>query len=146
MQLTMTTDYAIRCLLYLSQHDGISTSQNVRAYAAISSDEHTRKILRQLKYGGLVRSDKGANGGYALTRPISKITFLDVIRCTEDSVKVNRCLEDPNGAEGRKDESLAMYHFYAQTQEMLENYFGNTTLQDIVDGTVSVPALTDARK
>lgn len=139
MQLTMTTDYAIRCLMYLSQHEGICTSQNVRAYAGISSDEHTRKILRQLKYGGLVRSDKGANGGYALTRPISKITFLDVIRCTEDSVKINRCLEDPNGPGERENEQLAVYNFYAKTQEMLESFFGSITLQDIAEGKVKFP-------
>ena len=134
MQLTMTTDYAIRCLLFLSQNDGICTSQRVREYAQISSDEHTRKILRQLKYGGLVRSDKGANGGYGLTRPISKITFMDVIRCTEDSVKINRCLEDPDGPGDRANEQLAVYRFYDTAQKLFEEYFGNTTLQDMVDG------------
>ena len=134
MQLTMTTDYAIRCLLYLAQNDGICTSQKVREYAQISSDEHTRKILRQLKYGGLVRSDKGANGGYALTRPISKITFMEVIRCTEDSVKINRCLEDPDGPGDRQNEQLAVYNFYAAAQKLFEEFFGSTTLQDVVDG------------
>jgi len=136
MQLTMTTDYAIRCLLYLSQNEGICTSQKVREYAAISSDEHTRTILRQLKYGGLVRSDKGANGGYALTRPIDKITFLDVLRCTEDSVKINRCLEEPNVEQSRKDEQLSVYRFYEKTQSLLEDYFGTVTLADIVRETV----------
>ena len=134
MQLTMTTDYAVRCLLFLSQNEGICTSQKVREYAQISSDEHTRKILRQLKYGGLVRSDKGANGGYALTRPIGKITFLDVIRCTEDSIKINRCLDEIDGPGERKDEQLAMYRFYAASQKLFEDFFGSITLQDIVDG------------
>lgn len=136
MQLTMTTDYAIRCLLYLAQNDGICTSQKVREYAAISSDEHTRKILRQLKYGGLVRSDKGANGGYALMRPINEISFLDVIRCTEDSVKINRCLDDPRGAQKREGEQLAVYNFYAAAQKRLDEYFGSITLQDILDGKI----------
>lgn len=136
MQLTMTTDYAVRCLLYLSQNEGICTSQKVREYANITSDEHTRKILRQLKYGGLVRSDKGANGGYALTRPIDKITFLDVVRCTEDSVKINRCLEDPEAAANRKDEQLAVYEFYASTQKLFEEYFASVTLQDILEGSL----------
>ena len=136
MQLTMTTDYAVRCLLYLAKSEGICTSQKVREYAQISSDEHTRKILRQLKYGGLVRSDKGANGGYALTRPISKITFLEIIRCTEDSVKINRCLEDPNGPGERKDEQLAVYNFYGKSQQLFEEFFSKVTLQDIVNGSL----------
>ena len=79
----------IRCLLYLSQNKGVCASQKIRAYAKISSDEHTRKILRQLKYGGLVRSDKGAFGGYSLTKPVDKITVLDVLRCTLYLVEIS---------------------------------------------------------
>lgn len=133
MQLTMTTDYAVRCLIYLSLCRGISTSQKIREYAGISSDEHTRKILRQLKYGGLVRSDKGAYGGYTLAKPIDKISFLDVLRCTEDSVKINRCLEDPNEPGARENESLSIYHFYERTQERIEQYFGTIMLSDIIN-------------
>ena len=137
MQLTMTTDYAIRCLLYLSKNEGICTSQKVREYSEISSDEHTRKILRQLKYGGLVRSDKGASGGYALMRPISDITFLDVIRCTEDSVKINRNLLDPHYPEHCNEEQLSVYRFYEKFQKLYEEKLGSITLQDILDGNLS---------
>ena len=132
MQLTMTTDYAIRCLPYLSQNNGVSTSQKVREFAQISSDEHTRKILRQLKYGGLVRSDKGANGGYALARPLSAISFLDVVRCTEDSVRFNRLSSiDPSEY---TEQQKAVAGFYSATQQMLEEYLGSITIQEILDG------------
>lgn len=138
MQLTMTTDYAIRCLIYLSQSNGVCTSQKVREYAGISSDEHTRKILRQLKYGGLVRSDKGAYGGYTLAKPIDKISFLDVLRCTEDSIKINRCLEDPNEPGNRQNEALSIYRFYEKTQKKIEHYFGTVSLADIIKDTPDI--------
>lgn len=136
MQFTMTTDYAIRCLLFLAQNEGVSTSQRVREYAGITSDEHTRKILRQLKYGGLVRSDKGASGGYTLMRPADKITLYDVVRCTEDSIKMDRCLEEPNGAGDRKDEALTLYRFFEKTQSELERMFRSVTLKDILEGKI----------
>lgn len=135
MQLTLTTDYALRCLICLSQNEGICTSQRVREYAEITSDEHTRKILRQLKHGGLVRSDKGANGGYSLARPLSKITFLDVLRCTEDTVKINRILESTKDGK-ESSERAAVRTFYEKTQTLFDGYFGNITVQDIVDGNV----------
>ncbi len=133
MQLTMTTDYAIRCLLCIAKSEGQSTSGRIREYAGISSDEHARKILRQLKYGGLVRSGKGAYGGYSLARPISEISFLDVLRCTEDSVRINRCLEDPSGPSDRSDESLSLYRFYETTQNKLESYFDSIKLSSFLE-------------
>lgn len=133
MQLTLTTDYAIRCLICLSQNEGICTSQRVREYAEITSDEHTRKILRQLKHGGLVRSDKGANGGYSLARPLSEITFLDVLRCTEDTVKINRILESTRDGQ-ESSERVAVRSFYEKTQQLFDVYFGNITVQDIMNG------------
>lgn len=133
MQLTMTTDYAIRCLLCIARSDGICTSGKIREFSGISSDEHARKILRQLKYGGLVRSGKGAYGGYSLARPISEISFLDVLRCTEDSVKISRCLEDPSEPKNREDESLALYRFYESTQKKLENYLDSVKLSSFLN-------------
>lgn len=128
MQLTLTTDYAIRCLLCIAKSDGKCTSGKIREYSGISSDEHTRKILRQLKYGGLVRSGKGANGGYSLARPIDQISFLDVLRCTEDSVRINRCLEDHSDPGAHVDESRALYGFYKTTQKKMEDYFESVKL------------------
>lgn len=136
LQFTMTTDYAIRCLLYLSQNKGVCASQKIRAYAKISSDEHTRKILRQLKYGGLVRSDKGAFGGYSLTKPVDKITVLDVLRCTEDTVKINRFLESPDNTSSYTGELSPVFHFYEKTQALLESYFDSITLSDILNGKI----------
>lgn len=132
MQLTMTTDYAIRCLLCIAKSEGQCTSGKIREYAGISSDEHARKILRQLKYGGLVRSGKGAYGGYSLARPISEISFLDVLRCTEDSIRINRCLEDPSGPSGRKGEELSLYRFYESTQKTMESYFDSVKLSSFL--------------
>lgn len=129
MQLTMTTDYAIRCLLCIAKSDGQCTSGKIREYAGISSDEHARKILRQLKYGGLVRSGKGAYGGYSLARPISEISFLDVLRCTEDSIRINR---DPSGPSGRKGEELSLYRFYESTQKTMESYFDSVKLSSFL--------------
>lgn len=133
MQLTMTTDYAIRCLLCIAKSEGQCTSGKIREYSGISSDEHARKILRQLKYGGLVRSGKGAYGGYSLARPINEISFLDVLRCTEDSVRINRCLEDPLEPFGRKEESLALYRFYESTQKKIEDYLESVKLSSFLD-------------
>lgn len=37
-----------------------------------------RRVLTQLKAAGLVSSQKGPQGGFALARPVSEITLLDV--------------------------------------------------------------------
>ena len=40
-------------------------------------------ILGELKHAGLVRSQRGAEGGYWLARPANEITIADVIRAVE---------------------------------------------------------------
>ncbi len=135
MRLSMTTDYAIRCLMYLSQNTGVSTSQKVCEYTGISSDEHTRKILRRLKQGGLVRSDQGAKGGYSLARPLSSITFLDVILCTDDTIHINPLPFHPPGF---AEKQQAVQRYYAVTQEMIAAYFSSVTIPDILEGKLPV--------
>jgi len=51
------------------------------------------KILKKLVREKLAASTRGSRGGYALGRPASEITFLDVIEAVEGRVKVNLCTD-----------------------------------------------------
>ena len=45
--------------------------------------KYLENILSELRQGGLVRSQRGADGGYWLARPAGEITVADVIRAVE---------------------------------------------------------------
>ena len=129
MQLNITTDYALRALIYLSEQERTCNSQAIGEYVSVSG-EYIRKILRMLKAAGMVVSDQGAFGGYKLAKPLSEITLFDVLRVTEDTVRITRRAERAHGS----DKNDPLIRLYADTQAWVDRTLSVITLQDIVDG------------
>ena len=97
MNLNQATDYAFRAILFLARQP---VGKVVEAQA-ISTKEvipmrFLLKIMPSLIKAGIVRSQRGVGGGYALTKEPGEITLLDVVEAIEGPVKINRCLEDYN--------------------------------------------------
>ncbi len=63
------------------------------------SDKYLEQIVTQLGRGGLVRSVRGAGGGYLLTRPPEEYTVGDILRCVEGSLSPVGCVDDPGCCE-----------------------------------------------
>ena len=75
MQISAKTDYAVRALLSLAARE----PDLVKVDTVVSEQGMPRKfveaILGELRRAGLVRSQRGAEGGYALARPAAEITL-----------------------------------------------------------------------
>ena len=52
----------------------------------------TVKILRKLIKGGLVKSYKGVNGGYAAARPLGKVSMFDIVELINGPLVISKCL------------------------------------------------------
>ncbi len=59
------------------------------------SDKYLEQIVTQLSRGGLVRSVRGAGGGYLLTRAPETYTVGEILRCVEGSLSPVGCVDDP---------------------------------------------------
>lgn len=83
MEISAKTDYAVRALLSLAQR----APELVKVDVVIAEQALPRKfveaILGDLRRAGLVRSQRGAEGGYALARPATEITLGSVIRAVD---------------------------------------------------------------
>jgi Rrf2 family protein len=83
VQISAKTDYAIRALLNLAAHE----PELVKVDTIVTEQGLPRKfveaILGELRRASLVRSQRGADGGYALARPASEITLGAVIRAVD---------------------------------------------------------------
>lgn len=91
MRLTRYTDYALRVLMYLAaQPDRFCAISKMSADYAISHN-HLTKVVHDLGRLGLVKSQRGRNGGIQLARPASEITVGQVVRMTEDSFRMADC-------------------------------------------------------
>lgn len=135
MQLNQSSDYAIRCMLYLADHHGFSSSQEICEAVPIGR-EYAHKLLRKMRDGELVVSEVGKDGGYALAREPSEISLLDIVLLTEDSMQVSRRLECPpiRDLSSRLEQNLL--RFYQVFQDKLETALGRITLENLLDGNV----------
>ena len=87
MQLTSTTDYAIRIVCYLAaQRQRISTSELSQKLSVPSS--YIPKITKKLKQAGIIEACEGINGGYQIAKQPEKISLRDVISCTESTMQL----------------------------------------------------------
>ncbi|HKY64846.1 MAG TPA: Rrf2 family transcriptional regulator, partial [Acidimicrobiales bacterium] len=83
MRITAKVDYAVRAMAELAAApDGPVTADALAERQAIPP-KFLENILADLRRGGLVRSQRGADGGYRLARPAGAVTVADVIRAVE---------------------------------------------------------------
>ncbi len=91
MQITRETDYAIRCVLHLSESPDEVVMANEIARARRIPRCFIAKILRKLTRAGIVKSYRGVKGGFKLARSPEMTNLLEVIEAIEGPVAMNRC-------------------------------------------------------
>jgi Rrf2 family protein len=83
VEISAKSDYAVRALLVLAEH----APALVKIDMVIAEQQLPRKfveaILGDLRRAGIVRSMRGAEGGYALARPAGEISIGAVIRAVD---------------------------------------------------------------
>jgi Rrf2 family protein len=85
MRISAKADYAVRAAAELAEAEpqGRPVKGEQLAAAQHIPQKFLENILADLRYGGLVRTRRGAEGGYALTRPATEISVADVLRAVE---------------------------------------------------------------
>lgn len=130
MQVSRKVDYALRAVIYLSEQD---TTRPLPAKEIATRRripiKFLEKIIRDLMHHGIVRSHRGAHGGYTLNRPAGQITFREVIEAIEGPISLNVCVA------GQKDCSVLatcnMQRVWQEGQRRVVEYFSETTLADL---------------
>jgi Rrf2 family protein len=83
MQISARADYAMRALLVLAAAEAESATAQALADRQSLPRKFLEAILSDLRRAGLVRSQRGAEGGYRLARPADEITVGDVLRAVD---------------------------------------------------------------
>jgi Rrf2 family protein len=86
MHVTAKVDYAVRAMVELAAADGGPLKGEAIATAQRVPSRFLENILLELRHARLVRSQRGADGGYRLARPAETITIADVIRTVEGPI------------------------------------------------------------
>ncbi len=104
LRLSRLTDYAVVALVRLgrdSDHaEAVKTSPGIAA--AIGLPEPTvAKVLKALTVSGLVVSQRGAHGGYRLSRPLNMISVAEVIMAIDGPIALTSCVDGGSGCESQ---------------------------------------------
>jgi Rrf2 family protein len=148
MRLSAKADYAIRAAAELAAADGDFPVKGERLATAQSiPPKFLESILLDLKHAGLVRSQRGAEGGYWLGRPADEITLADVIRAVDGplaNVRGSRpeALEYGGAARGLRDVWVALR---ASVRGVLESVtLADLAADDLPDAVTQLTADPDA--
>ena len=96
MRLSARADYALRAAIELAAaKDGHVTAEQL-AQAQHIPGKFLETILTHLRRSGLVRSQRGPDGGFWLARPANEISLADIIRAieTRDTVTAENLVRD----------------------------------------------------
>ena len=93
LQLTRAADYAVRALIHLAQQPAATRlSQADIAMAIDAPAPFVGKVMQQLASAGLVTSQRGIGGGFALHADAATVTMLDAVTAIEGPLALNACL------------------------------------------------------
>lgn len=91
IRISRLTDYGIVLLCYIAREPaGTLTASGLAAQSRLPLPT-VAKILKSLCRGGVLRSERGVHGGYALARPADQVSIADVLETLEGPLALTGC-------------------------------------------------------
>jgi Rrf2 family cysteine metabolism transcriptional repressor len=136
MKFGVGVDYCLKALIMLAERFPTAQPQRVEEIAATQNipENYLRRLLIELKRGGLVASQKGPNGGYLLARHPAKISMADVVQIIEGDYVPVECLE-PGATDTlcQPGDSCAMREVWREVRDTTHAILSRTTLQSLAE-------------
>ncbi|HCJ66015.1 MAG TPA: Rrf2 family transcriptional regulator [Elusimicrobia bacterium] len=133
MKISTKGEYGLRAMVDLTLRYGdgpvllkdIAQRQNV-------SKKYLDHLVSDLRTAGLVRSIRGAKGGYLLSRPPKEIKLLEIIQILEGSISPCECLDNLNICQNAK--SCVTREIWKKVKNAITGVLDSTNLEDLVKG------------
>jgi Rrf2 family protein len=126
--------YGTRLMLNLARHynsgDKAVILRNVADEEQISI-RYLEQIVISLKLTKLVKSIRGAGGGYTLGRKPSEIKICEILEALEGSCALVDCVEDKDFCD--RLPTCAAHEIWKEASQLLKDYFERVTLQYVLD-------------
>jgi Rrf2 family transcriptional regulator, iron-sulfur cluster assembly transcription factor len=126
ISLSQTTGYAILALGCIGSWKGDRVRSEAISDCTGVPKPYLRKLLYALRHAGLVEAKRGHHGGFALARPPSEITLLEIAEAVEPKRTGSDCLL---GLPGCSDETpCPMHAFWKEERSKIQAELGRTSL------------------
>ena len=132
MKLTNKGRYAVMAMADLASYgknapislSEISIRQNI-------SLAYLEQIFLKLKNNKLVRSSRGANGGYILEKPASEIKLSNIIFAVDEEVKTLNCKKSSKRGCNNKSTKCITHNLWDELDQHINSIFERVKLQDL---------------
>jgi Rrf2 family protein len=118
MFITREADYAVRCILFLSQETDRVVSANEISESMRVSKTFLAKILQRLSKSKIVRSTQGIAGGFELVNKPGKVNVLEVIEAIQGPTAVNVCAVDEHSCD--RSDTCPIHPVWVELRENIE--------------------------
>lgn len=133
MYLSRTAEYALRTAACLSRQtgDGRVRAKDLAPLVGVPLP-YLSKILRRLTAAGLLTSQKGHHGGFALAMAPEKVRFVDVLRAVDFEPTADHCLFGWENCDANNP--CPLHPEWAELKEQIEEWARSRTLADVQRG------------
>ena len=132
MKLTNRGKYAVMAMADLASNANngpislteISIRQNI-------SLSYLEQIFLKLKSNRLVKSSRGANGGYVLEKPASEIRLSNIIYAVDEEIKTLNCKKNSKWGCNNKSTKCITHNLWDQLDQHINGFFEKVKLHDL---------------
>lgn len=135
MKISTRGRYALRLMLDLAMNNtGMPISLKDIAKRQEISDKYLEQIISVLNKAGYVKSIRGAQGGYLLTKKPEEYTVGMILRLTEGSLAPVACVEE-GGTCGKMHDCATLF-VWKKMNEAINQVVDGITLEDLVQNEI----------
>jgi Rrf2 family iron-sulfur cluster assembly transcriptional regulator len=131
MVLTKAGDYGVFGVIYLArQPKGKVVSLSEVSKAEDIPEKFLAKIFQHLSRSGLIRSHRGAKGGFSLARPASEISVKELLEAIQGPICFSKCLSRLDECE--RQDVCKLRDVLRKAQDYTDKLLTQRTLADLV--------------
>ena len=133
MKLTTKGRYAVMAMadLAIYKDNGPTSLSDISLRQNISLP-YLEQIFIKLKDKNLVKSTRGAKGGYVLEKSAHDIKISNIISAVNEEVKMLNCKKESKKGCNNKSTKCITHNLWDQLDQHINNFFEKVKLQDLV--------------
>lgn len=140
MRITTWAEYGLICALHLARKnsEGPVTGREIAENEKLPGD-YVEQIMLRLRRAEIVRSTRGAKGGYMLARPPEDISVKDVLQASELATFDLHCVSHPVNEERCADSGdCSIRPVWLLLQQRIDEVLAGVLLSDLLANEASV--------
>jgi len=131
LRLSTKARYGLRALMSLARHYGEGpVIAKVIAREEDISENYLEQIMELLRRSGIVRSIRGAQGGFSLAKPPEDIKIKEIVDILEGPIHLIDCLSDPEIC--NRNKGCSARTFWKKLEENINKFLESHTLADLM--------------